>query len=128
MTRQTGIQRRTGMTRFASTCGALAALTLLGACATPPPPPTPAATIGPRVVKYVCSGGSHMSVSYGATTATLKGPETLLKDDGPGEHYSWPSDGKHHVWALNNGVGTLSLRDGSKGAETVEQTNCKPQA
>lgn len=116
------------MTRMIAPWGALAALTLSSACATPPPPPTPAATIAARVVKYTCAGNTHMTVSYGATTATLKGPETLLQDDDAGNHYSWPSDGTHHVWALQDGIGTLSLRDGTKGSETVEQTACKPDA
>ena len=101
-------------------------LLLLAACAAPPPPPTPTAAISARVVKYTCAGNSHMTVSYGNGTATLAGPETLLADDASGQHYSWPSDGTHHVWALSGGIGTLSLKDGAKGTQTVVQSACKP--
>ncbi|MBI1172042.1 hypothetical protein GC209_11630 [bacterium] len=116
------------MTRMMAPWGALASLCLLGACATPPPPPTPAATIAARVVHYTCKGNSHVTVSYGNSTATLPGPETLLQDDAEGTHYSWPADGTHHVWALKDGIGTLSLRDGTKGTESVVQSACKPDA
>ena len=97
----------------------------LSACATPPPPPTPVADVGAKVVKYTCAGGSHLTVAYGNGTATLAGPETLLAD-ATGQRYTWPSDGTHHVWTLAGGLGTLSLKDGAKGTETVVQSACKP--
>jgi hypothetical protein len=117
--------------RLGAILGAIGAVTLLSACVTPPPAPTPAADMPGKVVKYTCTGGSHLSVTYGNGTAMLPGPENLLLEEGAaGKRYSWPSDGTHHVWVLDaNGTGTLLMKDGTKGgAESVVKSGCKADA
>ncbi|MGV8986730.1 MAG: hypothetical protein ACOH2H_10635 [Cypionkella sp.] len=118
---------RTVWSRRTRAAGFLTALGLMGACVEPPPPATPDATIAAKIVNYTCTGNHRMAVSYGASTATLAGPETLLLE-ADGQRYSWPSDGTHHVWALKDGIGTLSLHDGTKGTDSVVQSGCKPDA
>ena len=107
------------------------ALSLLAACVAPPAPEVkPAPVLPASAVTYTCAGNKPLKVTYDSGTATLPGPETLLSEPvAVGQRYAWPSDGTHHVWVIGaDGLGTLSLSDGSKGAETVQLTGCKADA
>jgi hypothetical protein len=128
MTHEFAMPRRA---RLGAVFGVIGAVTLLSGCVTPPPAPTPAADMPGKVVNYTCAGGSHLSVTYGNGTALLPGPENLLLEEGgAGQRYSWPSDGTHHVWVVGaDGMGTLLLKDGTKGGkESVVKSGCKADA
>ena len=57
------------------------------------------------------------------------GKERLSEPVAVGQRYAWPSDGTHHIWVIGaDGLGTLSLSDGSKRTETVQLTGCKADA
>ena len=56
----------------------------------------------------------------------IDGPETLLQEpSATGLRFAWPSDGSHHIWELQDGVGTLSYRDGEQGTVTPVRTACR---
>lgn len=101
-------------------------LSLLAGCVTPPPEAPKPPVLPGKVVTYACASGSKLVLTYGESKVTLPGNETLLAEDASNQRYSWPSDGTHHVWTLSGTTGTLLLRDGAKGTETVVQSGCKP--
>lgn len=114
------------MTRCCVATTSVVALILLSACVAPPPEAPKPPPLPGKEVHYTCTGSTHLTVVYGDGKVTLPGPETLLADDGTNQRYSWPADGKHHVWSLSGEIGTLSLHDSAKGTETVEKSGCKP--
>ncbi|MCW1917653.1 hypothetical protein NX862_02705 [Rhodobacter sp. KR11] len=102
--------------------GVLAFGLALSGCVTPPEPEKAPPVLPGRVVEYKCAAGGSVTVDYGEGKVTLPGPETLIQEEGV-QRWSWPSDGTHHIWALDGaGVGTLSLS--SAGSVAVEKSGC----
>ena len=67
-----------------------------------------------------------MNEDLPAIGIAIDGPETLLQEpSATGLRFAWPSDGSHHIWELEDGVGTLSYRDGARGTVTPVRTACR---
>ena len=97
----------------------------LSGCMSAPEAPKPPPELPGKVVKYTCTGSSHVSVTYGEGKVTVAG-ETLIQEEGK-QRWSWPSDGTHHIWELGgDGLGTLSLN--AAGKITVLNSGCKADA
>lgn len=78
-------------------------------------------------VSYLCADGARLRLEPGVGQVVLDGKETLLAEEGKPQRYSWPSDGTHHIWQIQDGIGTLLLHDGTTGTERLVHADCRAQ-